>query len=61
MILRIDLGWPPCVSVYDAFLMYDQSQGKQYFDCRPNYGIFVRPGSCTVLDEPPPLPVGGTW
>ena len=53
-----------------AILMYFSVQGKQYFTCPDNYGIFVRQSQLTVLtdsDAPSPqkpssskLPTPGT-
>lgn len=31
-------------------------QGQRYFDCRPGYGMFLRPAAATVVDEPTPKP-----
>lgn len=31
-------------------------QGQRYFDCQSGYGMFIRPSSATVLDEPTPKP-----
>ena len=29
-------------------------QGKRYFDCKPGYGMFVRPAVAEILDQPTP-------
>lgn len=31
-------------------------QGQRYFECRPGYGMFLRPSAATVIDEPTPKP-----
>ena len=35
-------------------------QGKQYFHCPDNHGLFVRPGQVVVTTKPPPLPQEGS-
>lgn len=31
-------------------------QGQRYFDCKPGYGMFVRPSVAVVLTQPTPKP-----
>lgn len=35
-------------------------QGKQYFHCPDNHGLFVRPGQVVVTTKPPPPPQEGS-
>ncbi|MCJ1250640.1 hypothetical protein MMC30_007868 [Trapelia coarctata] len=35
-------------------------QGQRYFDCEPGRGMFLRPATATVIDQPTPRPIKKT-
>lgn len=36
-------------------------QGQRYFNCEPGHGMFVRPASTVVLEQPTPKPNGRAY
>jgi dynactin 1 len=45
------------VELQDASGKNDGSvRGKRYFECEPNYGMFVKPAAISVIEQPPPPP-----
>lgn len=33
-------------------------QGERYFDCKPKYGVFVRPSQVQIVEAPTPVSWG---